>query len=174
TVSASGRLNVAPFSYFIPLTNRPPLLGISINSRAGGPKDTLRNLRAIGDFVVNVVDEALIERMVQTSGEWPEEVSEFDLTGLTPTPSARVKSPRVGESPVSMECRLDREIPLGDTTFVVGEIVLAHVADDRVTDGRVDIAKHKPVGRLGGDGYTRVRDDFHLPRPKVERPGSAA
>src|SRR4029077_18485813 len=73
TVSASGRLNVAPFSYFIPLTNRPPLLGISINSRAGGPKDTLRNLRETGDFVVNVVDEALIERMVQTSGEWPEE-----------------------------------------------------------------------------------------------------
>ena len=174
TVSEGGRFNVAPFSYFVPLTNRPPLLGISINQRAGGPKDTLRNLRATGDFVVNIVDETLIERMVKTSGEWPEDVSEFELTGLTPVPSDRVKAPRVGESPVSMECRVYREVPLGDTTFVVGELLRAHMADDRLTDGRVDIAKLKPIGRLGGDAYSRVRDDYHLQRPKVERPGRPA
>ncbi len=153
TVGADGRFNVAPFSYFNAITNRPPLIGISINLRGGEPKDTLRNIRATGDFVVNTVDEPLTARMVHASGDWPEGVSEFELTGLTPVASDRVKSPRVAESPVSLECRLHREIELGDTTLVVG-----------------DIEKLKPVGRLGGDGYTIVRDVFHLPRPKVGGP----
>ena len=169
TVSETGSFNVAPFSYFVPLTSRPPLLGISINARAGGPKDTLRNVRATGDFVVNIVNEDLIERMVQSSGEWPEDVSEFELTGLTPVASDLVRAPRVGESPVSMECKVYREVPLGDTTLVVGELVRAHVRDDLMSDGRVDVAKLKPIGRLGGDGYSRIRADYHLQRPKVER-----
>lgn len=167
TVGAGGGFNVAPFSYFNAITNRPPLLGISINLRAGAPKDTLRNIRATGDFVVNVVTEDLAQRMVHTSGDWPDDVSEFDLTQLTPVPSDLVKSPRVGESPVAMECRVYREIELGDAAFVVGEIVRAHANDDIFTDGRVDPLKLKPVGRLGGDGYSTVRDVFHIPRPKV-------
>ena len=171
TVSASGRLNVSPFSYFNAITNRPPLIGISINSRAGGPKDTLRNIRETGEFVINIVNEALAARMVKTSGDWPEEVDEFELTGLTPVPSDLVKAPRVGESPVSMECRLHREIELGDATFVVGEILRAHVSDAVLTEGRVDVEKLKPLGRLGGDGYSVVREVIHLPRPRVERAG---
>jgi len=174
TVSGDGRFNVAPFSYFTAITNRPPLLGVSINQRGGGPKDTLTNVRASHDFVVNIVDETLVERMVQASGDWPEETSEFELTGLTPAASDLVKAPRVAEAPIAMECRLHREIPLGDAVFIVGEIVRAHVADDRLTDGRIDIEKLRPIGRLGGDAYTRVRDDLHLPRPKVGRAGPAA
>lgn len=176
TVGAGGRFNVAPFSYFNAITSRPPLISISIGSREGGMKDTLRNLRATPDFVVNIVDEPLLARAVQASGDWPEEVSEFDLTGLTPVPAERVKSPRVAESPVSLECRLEREIALGEAVLVVGEIVFAH-ADDRVlTEGRVDIAKLKPAGRLGGDGYSIVRDVIQFPRPRAERaagPGGA-
>ena len=169
TVGAGGRFNVAPFSYFNAITSRPPLISISIGSRDGGLKDTLHNLRAARDFVVNIVDEPLLARAVQTSGDWPEDVSEFDLTGLTPVPSERVKSPRVGESPVSLECRLEREIALGEAVLVVGEIVFAH-ADQRVlTGGRVDIAKLRPAGRLGGEGYSIVREVIHLPRPRVER-----
>lgn len=167
TVSAEGRFNVAPFSYFNPLTNEPPLLGISINRRRGALKDTLRNIEATGDFVINTVSEALAERMVQTSGEWPEDVSEFELTGLTPVPSDLVKSPRVGESPVSMECRRHQIIELGATFFVVGEMLRAHVSEDVLTDGRVDIAKLMPVGRLGGDGYSIVRDVIRMQRPRV-------
>ncbi len=167
TVGASGALNVAPFSYFCAITNRPPLVGISINSRRGQPKDTLRNIRQTGEFVINIVDEPLATRMVQTSGEWPEDVDEFQLTGLTPAPSERVKPPRVAESPVNLECRLYREIELGDTTFVVGEILRGHVADSVVTDGKVDTLKLRVVGRLGGDGYIVVDDVLHLPRPKV-------
>ncbi len=169
TVSDDGRFNVAPFSYFNAITNQPPLLGISINRRRGVPKDTLRNIEATGEFVVNTVDESLGQRMVQTSGEWPEDVDEFALTGLTPVPSDLIKPPRVGESPVSLECRLHRLIELGNTHFVVGEIVLAHVKEAVLTDGRVDIAKLRPLARLGGDGYSVVRDVVHMARPKVEQ-----
>ncbi len=169
TVNATGRFNVAPFSYFNAITNRPPLLGISINLRRGTPKDTLNNIRASGDFVINTVTEAMGERMVQTSGEWPADVDEFQLTGLTPIPSDLVRSPRVAESPVSLECRLYREVELGDSTLVVGEMLRAHVADAVLTDGRVDVAKLQPLGRLGGDGYAPVRDVRHMARPVVER-----
>ena len=171
TVGNGGAFNVAPFSYFNAITNRPPLVGISINLRAGEPKDTLRNIQETGDFVVNVVSEPLLERVVRTSGDWPRDVDEFQLTGLTPVKSDLVKSPRVGESPASLECRLFRVIELGDAFFVVGEIVRAHVADDVMTDGRVDVAKLRPVGRLGGDGYAVVRDVLQHARPRMGPPG---
>jgi flavin reductase (DIM6/NTAB) family NADH-FMN oxidoreductase RutF len=174
TVSRTGVFNVAPFSFFNAITSRPPLLGVSINRRRGEPKDTLRNIQEVGDFVVNVVSEPLLERMVRTSGDWPEEVDEFALTGLTPVASDLVRSPRVGESPVSMECRLERVIELGDTFFVVGEIVRAHAADEVLTEGAVDIAKLRPVGRLGGDGYSIVRDVLHHARPRVPPPAGGA
>lgn len=167
TVGESGGFNVAPFSYFNAITNRPPLIGISITPRKDGPKDTLRNLRATGDFVVNTVDEALHAKAVHASGDWPGDVDEFALTGLTPVPSDLVRAPRVGESPVSLECRVFREIELGTAIFVVGEILRLHVRDDVLTDGRVDVAKLRPVGRLGGDGYSIVREVLHLPRPRV-------
>ena len=114
TIGPSGQFNVAPFSYFNAITNRPPLLGISINLRSGEPKDTLHNIRATGDFVINTVTEDMGERMVRTSGDWPAAVDEFQLAGLTPLPSDLVRSPRVGESPVNLECRLFQEVPLGD------------------------------------------------------------
>jgi flavin reductase (DIM6/NTAB) family NADH-FMN oxidoreductase RutF len=169
TMNAEGRLNVAPFSYFNAISSQPPLIGISINLRRGAPKDTLRNIEQTGEFVVNTVDEPLGARMVQTSGEWPEDVDEFQLAGLTPVPSDLVRPPRVGESPINLECRLHRAIDLGTTTFVVGEVLRAHVRDEVLTDGRVDIAKLKPLGRLGGDGYSVVREVIHMPRPRVNR-----
>ena len=106
--------------------------------------------------------------MVQTSGDWPKDVDEIALTGLTPIASDLVRSPRIAESPIHLECRLHREIDLGDGFLVIGEIVRAHAADDVLTDGAVDIEKLKPVGRLGGDGYSIVRDVIHLARPRVE------
>jgi flavin reductase (DIM6/NTAB) family NADH-FMN oxidoreductase RutF len=168
TVDGDGRFNAAPFSYFCGITNVPPLLGISINRRHGSPKDTLHNLRVTGDFVVNVATEELATRMVHTSGDWPAGVDELELAGLTPVPADLVRAPRVAESPIQLECKVYREIELAQTFFVVGEILRAHVADAVLTDGRVDIAKLRPIGRLGGDGYTHVREDLRLPRPRVE------
>jgi len=167
TVDGEGRLNVAPFSYFNAITNQPPLLGISINRRRGHPKDTYRNIEETKEFVINTVDEALGARMVQTSGEWPGDVDEFRVAGLTPVPSDLVRPPRVGESPINLECRLYRVVELGQSFFVVGEILRAHVRDEVLTDGHVDIARLRPLGRLGGDGYSVVREVILLPRPKV-------
>jgi flavin reductase (DIM6/NTAB) family NADH-FMN oxidoreductase RutF len=171
TVGEDGVANVAPFSYFVPLTNRPPLLGISVNARRGAPKDTLRNMRGTGDFVVNVVDAPLLDRMVHASGEWPPETSEFALTGLTAAASDLVRAPRVAECPVSFECRLHQEVPLGETTFVVGEILRAHVRDGLLDgDGLVDPQALQPIGRLGGDGYSVVSEVLHRARPRVDTP----
>lgn len=170
TVDGQGHHNVAPFSYFAPLSSRPPLLGISINERAGAPKHTLANARSTGDFVVNIVTEAMLKPMVRTSGEWLADVDEFELAGLTPVPSERVRSPRVAESPVQFECRIEREVALGTTTLLIGEIVLAHAADGLVSDGLVDPTRLLAVGRLGGDGYTIVREVIREPRPIVPQP----
>ena len=173
TISQDGRRNVSPFSFFNAISSRPPLLAISINTRGGEPKDTLRNIRETGDFVINMVDEALNARMVQSSGDWPADVDEFALTGLTPVASDRVKSPRVAESPASLECVLERVVEFGTTSLVVGEMVRAHVHDDVLTDGRVDPSKLRAVGRLGGDAYSVVRDVLHVARPRVPRPGAS-
>ena len=170
TIGADGTHNLAPFSYFNLISSRPPLVGISVNRRTAGPKDTSRKVRETGDFVVNLVDEALSAQAVDASGEWAADVDEFALTGLTPVASEKVKAPRVGESPVSLECRLERIVDVGDTDFIIGEVVWAHVRDDVLRDGRVDPLLLKPVGRLGGDMYTVVREVFSKPRPRAPRP----
>ncbi len=173
TVNPGGRVNAAPFSFFNGLTSEPPLLGVSINTRAGAPKDTLRNIRDTGEFVVNVVTEAMAEQVVYASGEWPPEVDELALTGLGALPAELVRPPRVAESPVHLECRLHREIPLGNSLLVVGEVVLARADDAVVSDGRVDAAKLRPVGRLGGELYSLTREIVKRPRPRVSRQSGA-
>src|SRR5262245_58222558 len=158
TIGPDGRHNLAPFSFFNAIASKPPLLIVSINERADGPKDTLRHIRETKDFVINIVDERLMERMVQTSGEWAPEVDEFALTQLTPAPSERVKSPRVAEAPVSMECVLDRILDFETTSLVIGRMVWGCFRDDLLTENRIDPLKLPAVARLGGDGYTVVRE----------------
>jgi flavin reductase (DIM6/NTAB) family NADH-FMN oxidoreductase RutF len=175
SVDAAGIRNVAPFSYFMAITNDPPTIAFSSSPRraeAGGRpglKDTVRNVQATGDFVVNVVDDAMAEAMNLTSGEYGPEVDEFALAGLTAAPSAKVNAPRVAEAPISMECRLARIIPVGNApaNLVLGEIVCFHVRDDLYdpTTGRLIMDRLRPVGRLAGDLYTHVHDIFEMKRP---------
>jgi len=169
TVDPAGTVNAAPFSWFCGLANQPPLVGVSISPRGAEPKDTLRNIRETGQFVVNVVTEAMAAQIVQCSGDWPAEVDELALAGLTAAPADLVRPPRVAESPVNLECRLHREVALGENAFVVGEILRAHVKDEVLTEGRVDVKKLMPLARLGGDGYAGLGEVLRLPRPKVER-----
>jgi len=173
TIGADGRHNLAPFSFFNAIASQPPLLIVSINERADGPKDTLRHIRETKDFVINLVDEPLMQRMVETSGEWAPEVDEFALTQLTPAPSERVKSPRVAEAPVSMECVLERILDFESTSLVIGRMVWGCCREDLLTDGRVDALKLRPVARLGGDGYTVVREVIRLQRPRAPKPDAA-
>ena len=174
TRGADGSTNLAPFSFFTALSSQPPMLGIAIVDRGEDVKDTLRNIRETHEFVVNVVNEPLLQAMVRTSGEWPASTSEFDVAHLTPASSERVMAPYVKESPLQLECRLHREIPIGSSTFIVGEIVLARASDDVLHDGRVDPRKLAPVGRLGGELYSLLREVRSVPRPRVSRTSGEA
>jgi flavin reductase (DIM6/NTAB) family NADH-FMN oxidoreductase RutF len=169
TRATDGTTNLAPFSYFNAISSVPPLVGIAIVDRQGDAKDTLRNIRETGEFVVNLVSEPMLAAMTKTAGEWPRGTNEFEVAGLTPAPSERVAPPYVQESPLQLECRLHREVPLGNSFLVVGEVVLARVRDDVLTEGRVDPMKLQPVGRLGGETYSLTREVVKAPRPRVSR-----
>jgi len=160
TISPGGVLNAAPFSYFQALTSKPPMVMISVGARRGGEaKDTRANIEATREFVVNVVSEEHGGRMVRTSVDYPPDVSEFGETGLTPAASVRVRPPRIAESAVSMECRLDRVLDLGKSGILIGEVLLFHLRDDVLApDGTVDPWKLRPLGRLGGSRYAPLRE----------------
>jgi flavin reductase (DIM6/NTAB) family NADH-FMN oxidoreductase RutF len=173
TLSAAGARYHAPVSYFMGVSSNPPMVAVSIEARWGGPKDTARNIRETGEFVFNLVVEEIAEAMNLTSGDYPPEVDEFALAGLTPAPSERVRPPRVAESPVHFECRaVDvREVGRSPNTLILGEILVAHVRDDLYLPERgvVDTPRLHAVGRLGGKQYCRVRDIFEMTRPRVPR-----
>jgi flavin reductase (DIM6/NTAB) family NADH-FMN oxidoreductase RutF len=182
SVDAEGVRNLAPFSYFMAITHDPPTIAFSSGPRGAdvgggirGKKDTLHNVEATREFVVNVVDDALAEAMNVTSGDYAADVDEFAKAGLAAAPSAKVKAPRVAAAPVSMECRLARIIPVGNLPhhLIMGEIVHVHVRDD-VFDpatGRLDMRRLKPVGRLAGHLYSHIHDIFEMKRPAPDYRG---
>jgi len=171
TVNKDGHTNLAPFSFFNGVCANPPtLLFCPANSRHGKPKDTLLNIEATREFVVNIVPEAIREKMNATSAEFPPEVSEFDACGLAAVPSTRVKPPRVKESPVNIECALHDVIKIGggplSGNIVIGRIIMIHIDGSVLDDqGQIDPAKLDTIGRMGGTGYTRTRERFNLERP---------
>lgn len=173
TCSPDGIRNLAPFSFFTGISAHPPAICFSpmVRGSDGARKDTLRNIEATREFVVNVVSEDIIEQVNLCSTEFPPEVDEFERSGLTPIPSDRVRPARVWESRVQMECRLLQivtvsEQPLGGS-LVIGEIVLFHVADDLIEDFRIEPGRLRAVGRMGGPTYIRTTDRFDLVRPKT-------
>ena len=136
TISSDGISNVAPFSYFTGVGSRPPtLLFCPANNRQGEPKDTLRNIQETGDFVVNIVPFAVAEQMNASAADLPAEESEFEACGVTEAVSAKVKSPRVAESPVQFECTTREILNIGEgpggANIVIGNVVQMHI-DDRV------------------------------------------
>jgi len=177
TIDRDGQPNIAPFSFFNAITSKPPLLGFSPGLRkiddASHPKDTLSNIRETREFVINVVTYDLADKMNLTSGDYPHEVNEFELAKLTPAPSEKVKPPRVAESPVNFECKLERIIDFGtewpSSSLVIGEIVCVHLNDGVLKDGRFDGNALDLIGRMGGNQYARTTERFEMERPKVTR-----
>jgi flavin reductase (DIM6/NTAB) family NADH-FMN oxidoreductase RutF len=170
TIDESGVYNVAPYSYFSPLSNRPPLVGIGIGTyRDGRQKDTLLNIQSSKEFVINLVHEELADAMNRASTDWPIDVDEFKEVGLTAVKADLVKAPMVAESPVNMECHLREIIDVGDETrrsdFVVGEVLRVHIKDDIYVDGEIQMSKLMAIGRLGAELYCRTRDIFEMKRP---------
>jgi len=166
TVSADGIANAAPYSCFTFVALVPPMVAFSVEPRPDGTKkDTLRNIEWTGDFVVNVVTEELAAAMNVTAEDFPPQVSEFAKAGLTPAASERVRSPRIAESPVNLECRVDRIVEVGRNRLVIGEVLVAHVRDELWRDGTVDVARLRPVARLARNEYGRLGEVFELDRP---------
>jgi flavin reductase (DIM6/NTAB) family NADH-FMN oxidoreductase RutF len=171
TISPDGTTNLAPYSFFTGISSKPPTVCFSPARRGtdGGKKDTLINIEATGEFVINVVTEAIMEPMNDSATEFPYGVDEFAQTGLTAIPSLVVKAPRVKESPVNMECKLVQIVNVGPEgpgggSLVIGEVVMFHVADELLYDGRIDTGLLKPVGRLAGMEYTTLGNRFTLVR----------
>ncbi len=171
SIDAQGQINLAPFSFYNAFSANPPVVVFSPGLRPDGTKkDTLRNVEATGEFVLNAAVVSLAEQMNLSSKELPYGESEVELAGLTLLPSLKVKPPRLAETPVAMECTLRQIIPLGQTpgsgNLVIGEVLVIHV-EERVLDGRgrVDPRRLETIGRLGGDFYARTTDIFEMKRP---------
>jgi flavin reductase (DIM6/NTAB) family NADH-FMN oxidoreductase RutF len=177
TLSAAGAPNLAPFSYFMAGGANPPSVIISpLTDRWGQPKDTLRNIRETGEYVINVVTYGMRDRVNTASAEYPYGVSEWEKAGLAPAPSVRVRPPRVAESPLAIECRLFEVVPHGSgalaANYVIGEVVYFHVHPELLVDGRLDARRVDYVARMGADWYARANEEsmFELSRPpRVDR-----
>jgi flavin reductase (DIM6/NTAB) family NADH-FMN oxidoreductase RutF len=157
--------NLAPFSAFTWVAKYPAMLGITVERRTTGRKDTARNILEHGEYVVNIADETLLEDLHASSEWFDPEVSEAELRGLELAPSAVIATKRLAAAPVSMECVLREVLQFGseDSQFIVGEVVSFHVRDELYGDGKIDVDAMRPIGRLAGPRYTRLGEIVRLP-----------
>lgn len=172
TVSTDGVRNLAPFSFFTAIAADPMTICFSPmrRGRDGQKKDTLRNIEATGEFVVNIVSEALAEQMNLSSAEVAPDVDEFHLAGVSPVASETVRPARVGEALFAYECKLHQVIHVGEEkagagSLVIGTVLRVYAADSVRADGRILTDALQPIGRCAGNEYTTVRQRFAMERP---------
>lgn len=167
-VSAEGVVNAAPFSFFNVFSEDPALIVLGLQHKSDNSfKDTTRNIAAAGEFVVNLVDEALAEAMNICAIDFPPDVSEIDAAGLSLLPGVTVKVPRIAQAPFALECRRHVSLAFSPTReLLIGEVVRLHAREGLVDPAtlRVSMSDYKPVGRMFGDGYSRQNDRFDLRR----------
>lgn len=169
TVGPDGTYNAAPFSFVAPVCSKPAIICVSIALREGQKKDTLKNIEYSQDFVVNSVDESTIKQAVQAGADYPYGVDEIKETRLTAVKSEKVKSPRIAEAKVSLECRFVQKLEFkeaeqGLRTVVFGEIVLIHIKDEVWVEGKIEPSRQRSVGRVGKNMYCRTGDTFEVKR----------
>jgi flavin reductase (DIM6/NTAB) family NADH-FMN oxidoreductase RutF len=173
TQDVDGTVNAAPFSFFNAVSGNPPVVVFGIGGRGPGDiKDTGGNIRRTGQFVVNLVSNALAEQMNITAIDFPKQVNELAEAGLNIAPSSKVKPPRISESPVSFECERLIVVEVGvDRAVVLGKVIAIHVADEFVLDPvrcYIDTPNLDLIGRMHGRGwYSRTTDRFEMPRIDV-------
>jgi flavin reductase (DIM6/NTAB) family NADH-FMN oxidoreductase RutF len=177
TTSADGHVNLAPFSFFNAVSMAPPMIMFCNNGPhgEGGIKDSARNAVDRGEFVFNMATWDLRDQMNMTAAPLPHERDEFEHAGLTKAASRIVEPPRVGEAPVAFECRTWKVVDLppqpdgSANTMILGEVVGVHIADEALTDGMVDVARIKPIARLGYTHYAVIDEAFSMTRPQAAR-----
>jgi len=171
TIGENSILNLAPFANFGKLNLKPAIVFLGVARIAGKRKDTINNILYSKEFVVNTVDESMVDQIVECGIKYPADVSEFEMSGLTPVESELVTPPRVKESPISMECKLKQILEFGEypdiTEVALAEAVLIHVRDDLWDNGIINLARLKPLGRLGVDYFGRFADAFQRQVPKL-------
>jgi len=168
TVSDEGVDNLAPHSFYQVVSTRPPVVMIA----SIGEKDTVRNIRAVGEFVVCGSPASMIDEINLTSVEFPHGVSEFDEIGLTREPSARVRPPRVAESPYALECRCIELREVGNAILVLGEVVHIAITEDAFEGDVLEATRLDPVARLGGSQWSSLGEIRDVPRLTLEEFGS--
>jgi flavin reductase (DIM6/NTAB) family NADH-FMN oxidoreductase RutF len=166
TVDEEGRVNAAPYSFFNCLSADPAIVALGVENRPDMAfKDTARNIRMTEEFTVNIVSDALVERMNVCAVPFPAMVDELAEAGLTAVPGSRVRCPRIGEAPASLECRRYVTLEVGRSReIILGQVVAAHIRADIVDpdNHHVDQAAIDAVGRMGGHGYVTTRDYYDL------------
>ena len=172
TLDENGVTNLAPYSFFNAVSWSPPCVIFSSGSRPDGSlKDSAQNAEKTGEFVCNIVGEAQAKQMNQTAIHFPHGTSEMEHAGLEGLPSEYVKPLRVKGAPVHLECTFLKIIELpsvSDTArnaMILGQVVGIHIDEHYVADGRIDVTKYKPVGRLGYMDYCAVSEIFEMSRP---------
>jgi flavin reductase (DIM6/NTAB) family NADH-FMN oxidoreductase RutF len=171
SMDEEGRLNAAPFSAYNYLCTDPPIIGVGVTNRSSEtfvPKDTARNIRRTGEFVVNIVTEDIAEKMNICATEFPEEMSEVELAGFTTAASEKIKVPRLAEAHAAMECREFTTMEIGRSRIILGRVVGIYI-EDRFLDPEGPYVKAEElhaIGRMNGLGnYVKTRDAFmNIPR----------
>jgi len=172
TLGPGGVVNLAPFSSYVFLAYDPPLIGISIGPGTSKLKDTLENLRETGEFVVNAVTPELVQAVAESSRRYPLETGEAEDLGIALMPCRQVGAPRVAASPLGLECVLHRIVNLEDADvhrFVIGRVVVFHIAEEIWAGDRIDPSAFRPVGRIGGPLYVRFGEIIRGEPTKEDR-----
>lgn len=170
TINEDGIHNLAPFSYFNAVGDDPPHVMFSTVHSNNLNKDTLNNVLATKQFVVNMVTEDLVEQMNLTSQPIAANESEFELAGLSPIASSLVKPPRVKECKITMECEMVHHYKLensktGGATIVIGKIVLFHIDESVLLENyKINLETYKPIARLAGSNYSKLGEIFSIKR----------
>jgi flavin reductase (DIM6/NTAB) family NADH-FMN oxidoreductase RutF len=176
SMDENGRLNAAPFSAYSYLCSDPPIIGVGVQNRSDQefiPKDTARNIRRTGEFVVNIVTEDIAPQMNICATDFPAEISELEMAGFTTAPSQSVKVPRVEQAHAALECREFTTLEIGRSRIILGRVVSIYV-EDRFVDPAGPYIKAEDlhaIGRMNGLGnYVRTRDTFMtIPRISYEQ-----
>ena len=174
TIDKEGRVNLSPFSFFNVFSANPPIMIFSPARRVRGntTKHTLENIQQVPETVINIVNYSIVEQMSLSSTEYDKGVNEFVKAGLTEVPSEKIKPPRVGESPVAFECKVEDVIKLGNEggagNLIISKVVMVHLKSEYMDeDGKLDTVKLDLVSRMGGSWYCRAAGDalFEIPKP---------
>jgi flavin reductase (DIM6/NTAB) family NADH-FMN oxidoreductase RutF len=164
TLSNSGVVNLAPFSAFTFVSPKPPMLAISVGRKGGIYKDTAQNILNNEEYVVHIADSSLMTAVHESSTEHPPDVSEVEELRLSTLPGERIKVPRLAAAPVAMECRFRQCLEFGETRsrLIVGEVLVFHIRDGLLQNGKIETRALDPIARIAGPRYAKLGEIITL------------